>query len=195
MPMRTPRSMAEVSWAVRRTGGPAVRKTADTQTARPPDRQTAIDRGVRIGIVYRPGVRPGMVVLPVHAPALDSARIILSRDVDYSDRFELITLPGGDSIRVTTTASGARPPAAGGAGRTGGGGAAAATTLNYPLYQALGADFAVAVAAGSGDSAIAGRACRRSRIPGFASRSTSWPTACSRRPSAWVGRPPRACCS
>src|SRR5439155_14962900 len=71
----------------------------------------------------------------------------------YSDRFELITLPGGDSIR-TTTASGARPPAAGATGRTGGGGAAAATTLNYPLYQALGADFAVAVAAGSGDSAI-----------------------------------------
>src|SRR2546426_2929990 len=115
---------------------------------------SAIDRGVRIGIVYRPGVRPGMVVLPVHAPALDWARVILSRDLDYSDRFELITLPGGDSIRVTTTASGARPPAAAGAGRTGGGGAAAATTLNYPLYQALGADFAVAVAPGSGDSAI-----------------------------------------
>src|SRR5207245_3197541 len=55
---------------------------------------------------------------------------------------------------VTAAAPGARPPAAGGAGRTGGGGAAAATTLNYPLYQALGADFAVAVAAGSGDSAI-----------------------------------------
>src|SRR3989454_3281625 len=125
-------------------------------TVRPSDAQdtSAIDRGVRIGIVYRPGVRPGMVVLPVHAPALDSARIILSRDLDYSDRFELITLPGGDSIRVTAAAPGARPPAAGGAGRTGGGGAAAAATLNYPLYQALGADFAVAVAAGSGDSAI-----------------------------------------
>src|SRR5207248_8979867 len=33
---------------------------------------SAVDRGVRIGIIYRPGVRPGMVVLPVHAPALDS---------------------------------------------------------------------------------------------------------------------------
>src|SRR5207249_463206 len=104
-------------------------------TVRPSDAQdtSAIDRGVRIGIVYRPGVRPGMVVLPVHAPALDSARVILARDLDYSDRFELITLPGGDSIRVTTTASAARPPAAGATGRTGGGGAAAATTLNYPL--------------------------------------------------------------
>src|SRR5207249_4638091 len=104
-------------------------------TVRPSDAQdtSAIDRGVRIGIVYRPGVRPGMVVLPVHAPALDSARTILARDLDYSDRFELITLPGGDSIRVPAAAPG---------------------TLNYPLSQALGADFAVAVAPGSGDSAI-----------------------------------------
>jgi len=104
--------------AVGRTGGRAVGTgvlLAAVLTAGPPVRLTAqdssaVDRGVRIGIVYRPGVRPGMVVLPVHAPALDSARIILSRDLDYSDRFELITLPGGDSIRVTTTASGARPP-------------------------------------------------------------------------------------
>src|SRR3989441_2064083 len=34
---------------------------------------SAIDRGVRIGIIYRPGVRPGLVVLPGPAPALDSA--------------------------------------------------------------------------------------------------------------------------
>src|SRR2546428_5885798 len=96
-----------------------------------------------------------MVVLPVHAPDVDSVHPIVSRDLDYSDRFELITLPGGDSIRVTAAAPGARPPAAGGAGRgTGGGGAAAATTLNYPLYQALGADFAVAVTPAPGDTTI-----------------------------------------
>src|SRR2546426_5034295 len=62
---------------------------------------SAIDRGVRIGIVYRPGVRPGVVVLPGRAQALDSIRAIIARDLDYSDRFELITLPSGDSIRVT----------------------------------------------------------------------------------------------
>ena len=87
-----------------RFGGWAGSLTAVLLTAYPANRlsaqdTSAIDRGVRIGIVYRPGVRPGMVVLPVHAPALDSARIILSRDLDYSDRFELITLPGGDSKR------------------------------------------------------------------------------------------------
>jgi TolB protein len=117
--------------------GPTVRPSGAQDTS-------AIDRGVRIGIVYRPGVRPGMVVLPVHVAALDSVRTIMSRDLDYSDRFELITLPGGDSIRVTTAPT-TRPAT---------GGAAAATTLNYPLYQALGADFAVGVTPGPGDSAI-----------------------------------------
>src|SRR6266550_1774623 len=89
--------------------GPPVRLTAQDTSA--------IDRGVRIGIIYRPGVRPGMVLLPVHAPGLDSVRAIMARDLDYSDRFELITLPGGDSIRVTAAAPGAHPPTAGGAGR------------------------------------------------------------------------------
>jgi len=48
---------------------------------------SAIDRGVRVGIIYRPGVRPGMVLLPVHAPTLDSMRAIMTRDLDYIDRF------------------------------------------------------------------------------------------------------------
>jgi len=109
-------------------------------TAVPPSRlpaqdSSAIDRGVRIGITYRPGVRPGMVVLPERSAALDSVRAILTRDLDYGDRFEMITLPGGDSIRVSVPAGAAR---AGLASR-----AAAAASLNYPLYQALGADFAI----------------------------------------------------
>src|SRR5712692_9430201 len=86
----------------------------------------AVDRGVRIGIIYRPGVRPGLVVLPPQAGALDSVERILSRDLDYSDRFELITLPAGDSIRVATAAPapGTRPAA--GKGTTGGAATAAA---------------------------------------------------------------------
>src|SRR6266705_4104281 len=109
---------------------------------------SAIDRGVRIGIVYRPGVRPGVVLLPDRSTALDSARAVLARDLDYSDRFELITLPGGDSIRVSAPAP--APAPARGARTTAGarthtGGEAAG--LNYPLYQALGADFAIALAA------------------------------------------------
>lgn len=38
-----------------------------------------------------PKVRPGLVVLP--APGLDSVRTIVERDLDYSDRFELIPIP------------------------------------------------------------------------------------------------------
>jgi len=114
-------------------------------SAYPPIRLSAqdtsvVDRGVRVGIIYRPGVRPGMVLLPGRPAVLDSVRAIVARDLDYSDRFEMITLPGGDSIRLGVAASLARSS---GRGRTGGGEAAG---LNYPLFQALGADFAVALA-------------------------------------------------
>src|SRR5207245_11448263 len=75
--------------------------------AQPPNRltaqdTTAIDRGVRIGIIYRPGVRPGLVMLPRTGQGLDSVRVIVARDLDYGDRFEVITLPGGDSIRLAS---------------------------------------------------------------------------------------------
>lgn len=93
---------------------------------------SAIDRGVRIGITYHPGVRPGLVLLPEPSTVSDSIRTIIARDLDYSDRFEMITLPGGDSMVVTTLPPGAK--------------SLAAVGLNYPLYQALGADFAVGIA-------------------------------------------------
>jgi TolB protein len=100
---------------------------------------------VRIGIIYRPGVRPGFVLLPRQGGGLDSARVIVARDLDYSDRFEVITLPGGDAIRLATPGSGTPPPPppARGPVRPAAGGGAQAATLNYPLYQALGADFAL----------------------------------------------------
>jgi TolB protein len=115
---------------------------------------SAIDRGVRIGIIYRPGVRPGFVMLPRPGRGLDSTRVIIARDLDYSDRFEVITLPGGDSIRLATPgapAGRARPGAAPAA--TGSGGGAQAAVLNYPLYQALGADFALDLTA-AGDTTV-----------------------------------------
>src|SRR5436190_2507818 len=107
--------------------GPSGRPAAAQDTS-------AIDRGVRIGIIYRPGVRPGMVMLPRKGMGLDSVRAIVARDLDYSDRFEIISLPGGDSIRLATPSSGGTKTAH--SDRT------LSTALNYPLYQALGADFA-----------------------------------------------------
>lgn len=84
---------------------------------------TRVDEGVRVGVDYRPGVRPGLVVLP--GSGLDSVRAIIQRDLDYSDRFEMITV--ADAPREATTGAGAGP-----------GG-----PVNYELYKGLGAEFAV----------------------------------------------------
>src|SRR6266704_773557 len=100
---------------------------------------STIDRGVRIGIIYRPGVRPGMVMLPRKGMGLDSVRAIVARDLDYSDRFEIISLPGGDSIRLATPSSGGT--------KTAHSDHTVSAALNYPLYQALGADFALDITA------------------------------------------------
>ena len=117
---------------------------------------SAIDRGVRIGIIYRPGVRPGLVALPRSGggAGLDSVRAIIARDLDYSDRFEIITLPGGDSIRLSSSTTGT--PARGSTSRNGTSrpSSAANSSLNYPLYQALGADFALDVTR-AGDTTLA----------------------------------------
>ena len=85
-------------------------------TLRPPD-------GVRVGIEYRPGVRPSIVVLP--GRGLDSARAIVARDLDYSDRFDVIALSPQDSGAF--------------AGNAGG------RTINYALFRTLGAEYAVEV--------------------------------------------------
>lgn len=81
--------------------------------------------GVRLGITYSAGVRPGLIILP--GAGLDSVRAILGRDLDYSDRFEVVSLPAGEQPR---------------------GGAA---SVNYRLYRTLGASYGVEVAsAGTG---------------------------------------------
>ncbi|MGH7657243.1 MAG: LpqB family beta-propeller domain-containing protein, partial [Gemmatimonadales bacterium] len=82
---------------------------------------TAGAPGVRLGITYNPGMRPRIVILP---GALDSARTIVQRDLDYSDLFEVIATPPSQSAR-------------------GGGGSG---ELNYQLYRTLGADYGVEIA-------------------------------------------------
>jgi len=90
-----------------------------------------IEQGVRLGITYTPGMRPGMLVLGgPPTEMLDSVRTILRRDLEFSDRFEMIYLPGGDSLvlGVRTSAPSLAEP-----------------FVNYSLYAALGADYAVSV--------------------------------------------------
>ena len=91
---------------------------AAQDTLRPPD-------GVRVGIEYRPGVRPALVVLP--GRGLDSVRAILTRDLDYSDRFEVIALSQGDTAAVAANVGG--------------------RTVNYALFRTLGAEYALEVVA------------------------------------------------
>ena len=54
--------------------------------------QDTTSRGVRIGLTYDPGTKPGVVVLPVSGARGDSIRAILQRDLDFGDRVNAIVL-------------------------------------------------------------------------------------------------------
>ena len=54
-------------------------------------------RGVRIGLRYDPGVKPGILVLPITGAHGDSVRAIIQRDLDFSDRFSVINLSATDA--------------------------------------------------------------------------------------------------
>ena len=82
---------------------------------------TQVPGGVRVGIGYQPGVRPKLAVVP--GSGIDSVRAIVRRDLDYTDRFEMVDAGG---------------PSQASAGGSDGGGA-----LNYGIYKLLGAQFAV----------------------------------------------------
>jgi TolB protein len=106
-------SRALTLWAVALLAAPQALMAQDTL---PPGAG-----GVRVGITYTPGTRPSISVLPAAGAVLDSVRGILQRDLDYSDRFEVVVPPAG---------AGALAP----------GGAP-----NYRALTALGTDFAVTV--------------------------------------------------
>lgn len=64
-----------------------------TVVASPVVAQDAVrsQEAIRIGITYRPGQRPGLVVVP--GAGADSVRAIVKRDLDYSDQFQMIDVP------------------------------------------------------------------------------------------------------
>src|ERR1035437_7039365 len=73
---------------------------------------TTVAKGVRIGLTYAPGTRPGVFIAPVSGPNADSVRAMLARDLDFGDRVTVMTSDGGEA-----------PMGA----------------LNYPAYAAMGA--------------------------------------------------------
>ncbi len=85
-------------------------------------------KGVRIGLRYDPGTRPGVAVLPISGAYGDSVRAILERDFDFSDRLAVVTLTAADGFLLTgETPAGAPVP------------------LNYPLFAKVGAAAVVQV--------------------------------------------------
>ena len=98
----------------------AVLASASALQAQDPN---AANDAIRIGITYQPGTRPGLVVVPTSGA--ETAREIIKRDLDYSDRFQLIEA---------------------GSGGAGGGGA-----FNYSYYRTqFGAQHAVEVVPATG---------------------------------------------
>ena len=79
-------------------------------------------RGVRIGLRYDPGVKPGILVLPINGAHGDSIRGIIQRDLDFSDRFSVINLSATDAALFE-----GRAPSG------------ASVSLNYDLFARLGA--------------------------------------------------------
>src|SRR5712671_6716062 len=62
---------------------PAIARAQDTTTT----------PGVRLGLNYAAGTKPGVIVLPVQDEyGDDSLRTIVQRDLDYSDRMNVIAL-------------------------------------------------------------------------------------------------------
>ncbi|HUR92493.1 MAG TPA: hypothetical protein VMY38_07445 [Gemmatimonadaceae bacterium] len=75
-------------------------------------------RGVRIGLSYGAGVKPGVIVMPVEPLPGDSVRAIVQRDLDFGDRVTVIALDSV-ALRGLTPAAGRR--------------------FNYALFARLGA--------------------------------------------------------
>lgn len=67
---------------------------------------TVSQRGVRIGLTYQPGSRPGVVVLPVAGAAGDSLQTIVARDLDYSDRVTVIGAAGAEATALRGAGTG-----------------------------------------------------------------------------------------
>ncbi len=79
--------------------------------------------GVSLGLTKRGGGKTGLLVLPIASAGGDSLATILARDLDYSDRFQMVaTSSVAGPIASGPTAAGLLP------------------TANYPLYEKLGVD-------------------------------------------------------
>ncbi|MEP7345152.1 MAG: hypothetical protein ABI877_07790, partial [Gemmatimonadaceae bacterium] len=82
---------------------------------------TTFKEGVRIGLVYSPGTKPGVLILPVVGDMADSVQTIVSRDFEFGDRINVIALDRNSLSETTVTSRVGTGP-----------------VPNYPLYSKLG---------------------------------------------------------
>ncbi|HET7458227.1 MAG TPA: hypothetical protein VFJ74_11295 [Gemmatimonadaceae bacterium] len=81
---------------------------AGARVARAQDTSATSNRpGVRIGLTYSPGTRPGVAVLPVAGTNGDSIRAMIERDLDYGDRATIVGAGAAASAISTTNPSAA----------------------------------------------------------------------------------------
>lgn len=66
---------------------------------------TNAQQGVRIGLNYTAGSKPGVIVLPIDRTKGDSIGTIIRRDLDYSDRVNVIVLDNGTVKALTPGAN------------------------------------------------------------------------------------------
>ena len=106
--------------SVRRTGRGALALMAALALVLRGSEASAQDSSltVRIGLTYAAGTKPGVLVLPVNGTSGDSVRAILQRDLDFSDRVNVIAT---ESLVMDSASDGSRGK------------------FNYPLYARLGA--------------------------------------------------------
>jgi len=103
--------------------GPATAQVPDSSRAQARDTVVLYGR-------YNPAVRPAIVILP--GPGIDSVRSMFARDLDFSDRFEIIALPdGGAPVAASDSA-----------------------LINYQLYRTLRASLAVELSGESGNVTV-----------------------------------------
>jgi TolB protein len=62
-------------------------------------------QGVRIGLNYAAGGKPGIIILPIERTGGDSIGTILARDLDYSDRMNVIILDAATVKALTPGAN------------------------------------------------------------------------------------------
>jgi TolB protein len=67
--------------------------------------QDTTNTGVRLGLSYEAGTKPGVIVLPVADDDNDSLRVIVQRDLDFSDRMNVVDLDH-ETVRGLVPAAG-----------------------------------------------------------------------------------------